>query len=287
VRYSDTPPTLSNTVLFSTSYDPYGVPLFQEETLGTGQPFGYTGAVFDPDFQFHYLRARWYNPKSGRFLQRDSVRGALTTPTALYRYAYAHHNPLVYTDPTGHWAWPYWGLGQIFPLYEGGAGGLDWCAELAGVACGALPPPSIDDTGMLSVLVLTPFLGSLTGGAGTFGVPVTGRPGSFPPGSQAAVNEMGRQYYCHTCLAASPGTPHGNWVRDHWPPTQLLPYFPPGTQQVLLPQCASCMYQQAGNVTAFLAAMRAGNQTQAEVYWWRIFTPISQAWPRGPWPYGP
>jgi RHS repeat-associated protein len=59
--------------------------------------------VFDPAFQFHYLRARWYNPKSGRFLERDSVRGA---PTALHRYASAQHNPLAYHDPTGHWAWP-------------------------------------------------------------------------------------------------------------------------------------------------------------------------------------
>jgi RHS repeat-associated protein len=52
--------------------------------------------VFDPDFQFHYLRARGHNPKSGRFLERDSVRGALTTSTALHRYAYAPHNPLAY-----------------------------------------------------------------------------------------------------------------------------------------------------------------------------------------------
>ncbi len=64
--------------------------------MGTGQPFGYTGAVFDPDFQFPYLRARWYNPKSGRFLERDSVRGALPAPGALHRYAYAQHNPLAY-----------------------------------------------------------------------------------------------------------------------------------------------------------------------------------------------
>ncbi len=99
-----------STVLFSTSYDPWGVALFQEGALGTGQPFGYTGAVFDPDFQFHYLRARWYNPKSGRFLQRDSVRGALPAPGSLHRYAYAANNPLAYHDPSGHFITPFPGL---------------------------------------------------------------------------------------------------------------------------------------------------------------------------------
>ena len=63
--------------------------------------------MFDPAFQFHYLRARWYNPKSGRFLERDSLFGTATVPGSLHRYAYAHNNPLVYHDPTGHWAWPH------------------------------------------------------------------------------------------------------------------------------------------------------------------------------------
>jgi hypothetical protein len=53
------------------------------------------------------LRARWYNPKSGRFLQRDSLFGTATVPVSLHRDAYAHHNPLAYHDPTGHWAWPH------------------------------------------------------------------------------------------------------------------------------------------------------------------------------------
>jgi RHS repeat-associated protein len=48
------------------------------------------------------LRARWYNPKSGRFLQRDSLFGTATVPGSLHRYAYAQHNPLAYHDPSGH-----------------------------------------------------------------------------------------------------------------------------------------------------------------------------------------
>jgi RHS repeat-associated protein len=76
-------------------------------TLGTGQPFGYMGAVFDPAFQFHYLRARWYGPKSGRFLERASLFGTATVPGSLHRYAYAHHNPLAYQDPTGHFITPF------------------------------------------------------------------------------------------------------------------------------------------------------------------------------------
>jgi RHS repeat-associated protein len=97
--------------------------------------------VFDPDFQFHYLRARWYNPKSGRFLERDSLFGTATVPGSLHRYAYAQHNPLAYHDPTGHDPWwndpdfatPLnWGCGPYFPGCLFGLGGitdLAWSIE--------------------------------------------------------------------------------------------------------------------------------------------------------------
>ncbi len=84
--------------------------------------------------QFHYRRARWYNPKSGRFLQRDSVRGALTAPGSLHRYAYAANNPLAYHDPLGHDPWwndpdfatPLnWGCGPYFPGCLFGLGPLN------------------------------------------------------------------------------------------------------------------------------------------------------------------
>lgn len=44
----------------------------------------------------HYLRARYYNPVLGRFLQEDVYRG-----DGLNLYAYCENNPVTYYDPTG------------------------------------------------------------------------------------------------------------------------------------------------------------------------------------------
>lgn len=46
----------------------------------------------------YYLRARFYNPVTGRFLQEDVYRG-----DGLNLYAYCANNPVYYEDPSGHW----------------------------------------------------------------------------------------------------------------------------------------------------------------------------------------
>ena len=43
-----------------------------------------------------YMRARHYDPTTGRFLQPDPEGIASTQ-----RYAFAEHNPYIYNDPTG------------------------------------------------------------------------------------------------------------------------------------------------------------------------------------------
>ena len=45
----------------------------------------------------YYLRARYYNPVVGRFLQEDTYHG-----DGLNLYAYCANNPVVYYDPSGH-----------------------------------------------------------------------------------------------------------------------------------------------------------------------------------------
>ncbi len=78
-------------VLTTRSFDPYGVPL----QGGGGTPFGYTGEVWDAQTQLVFLRARYYNEATGRFIQRD--------PSRLERnlYAYAASNPVNRTDLSG------------------------------------------------------------------------------------------------------------------------------------------------------------------------------------------
>jgi len=47
-------------------------------------------------------RARWYDPRLGRFIQADTVVPQRNDPQNHNRYAYARNNPLVYTDESGH-----------------------------------------------------------------------------------------------------------------------------------------------------------------------------------------
>ena len=51
--------------------------------------------------EFYYMRARFYDPQVGRFLQPDSVVPDYADPQALNRYSYTVNNPLRYVDPTG------------------------------------------------------------------------------------------------------------------------------------------------------------------------------------------
>ena len=43
-----------------------------------------------------------YNPSIGRFTQRDSFAGSLNDPLSLNLYTYCAHNPIYYSDPSGH-----------------------------------------------------------------------------------------------------------------------------------------------------------------------------------------
>ncbi|MCL4787022.1 MAG: hypothetical protein KJ070_09565 [Verrucomicrobia bacterium] len=65
-------------------------------------PFQFQGQYFDPDAGLIYMRARFYNPDSGSFLQRDPE--AYTDSPNLY--AALGHNPVSLRDPSGRMAKP-------------------------------------------------------------------------------------------------------------------------------------------------------------------------------------
>ena len=76
-------------------YDAFGNLLEQKEAV-TNRIL-YTGQQYDQETGQYYLRARYYNPVVGRFLQEDTYRG-----DGLNLYAYCANNPVVYYDPSGH-----------------------------------------------------------------------------------------------------------------------------------------------------------------------------------------
>jgi RHS repeat-associated protein len=61
----------------------------------------YRGERYDADLGLYYLRARWYNPVTGRFLTRDPYQGSAYDPASLHRYNYARANPVNFIDPSG------------------------------------------------------------------------------------------------------------------------------------------------------------------------------------------
>jgi RHS repeat-associated protein len=69
-------------------------------SIGTPTLLGFAGEYRD-SATLIYLRARWYDTSTGRFLTKDPVPGNPTWPASLNPYAYAAGNPILLTDPTG------------------------------------------------------------------------------------------------------------------------------------------------------------------------------------------
>jgi len=82
----------SNVRLDQYSYDIWGNPLSTQETVA--QPFRYSGEMWDSTTNLQYLRARWYNPGTGRFITEDTYEGQIDNPLTLNKYTYVYNNPV-------------------------------------------------------------------------------------------------------------------------------------------------------------------------------------------------
>jgi RHS repeat-associated protein len=59
------------------------------------RPSFYRGEQFDSDLALYYLRARYYNPNTGRFLGRDPKDGKAKYPASLHKYLYVGGDPII------------------------------------------------------------------------------------------------------------------------------------------------------------------------------------------------
>ena len=82
-------------VLNHYEYDVFGNTISCEERVANR--FRYQGEQYDPITRQYYLRARYYNPVIGRFIQEDTYYG-----DGLNLYEYCRNNTITYKDPTGH-----------------------------------------------------------------------------------------------------------------------------------------------------------------------------------------
>jgi len=84
------------------AFDAFGNLIASNATPATA--YLYCGEQFDSDLGLYYLRARYFNPQTGRFWTMDSFEGNQQDPLSLHKYLYAADNAVNMVDPLGKWA---------------------------------------------------------------------------------------------------------------------------------------------------------------------------------------
>lgn len=92
--------TSATAVLTNTyTYDAFGMLL--DSTGSDLTVYRYAGEAYEEGVNAYYLRARYYEPMSGRFLTRDTHPGRYSNPITLHRYLYTGCDPVNHSDPSG------------------------------------------------------------------------------------------------------------------------------------------------------------------------------------------
>jgi len=80
-------------------YDAFGNLI--ASTGSTPNVYLYRGERYEAHLGLYYLRARWYNPVTGRFMTRDPKPGRIGIPRTLHAYLYASADGVNRIDPRG------------------------------------------------------------------------------------------------------------------------------------------------------------------------------------------
>lgn len=84
------------------SYDAYGHPTGGSGAAAfPGDRLRYWGEEYDAESEFYYLRARYYDPDTGRFLAMDRWPALDQDSRTVNRYVFPYSNAVNFRDPTG------------------------------------------------------------------------------------------------------------------------------------------------------------------------------------------
>ena len=89
----------AGTITDTYEYDAFGNKV--NSTGSTPNNYLYRGEQYDSDLGLYYLRARYYNSLTGRFMSRDPENGKRADPKTLHKYLYAGDDPVNWADPRG------------------------------------------------------------------------------------------------------------------------------------------------------------------------------------------
>ena len=145
--YSD-----NGTLVGKYSYTAFGecIVKVNEGGIAEKNPIRYRGYYYDEETSLYYLKSRYYDPVTGRFITIDDISYIdPETINGLNLYAYCGNNPVMYTDPNGTakwWQWFLFGVGAalvvaaaiVLTVASGGAAGGLIGAIAIGAAKGAL-----------------------------------------------------------------------------------------------------------------------------------------------------
>ena len=105
-------------VMVEYTYDAWGNILKEKSnvtpsyaTVKEFNPFRYRGYVYDTDTGLYYLQSRYYDPKTGRFINADDTAYVDTnsgTPLSTNMFAYCENNHINDTDPWGYLGKHWW-----------------------------------------------------------------------------------------------------------------------------------------------------------------------------------
>jgi RHS repeat-associated protein len=100
------------------SYDEFGK--LNTCSCVTGNPYQYVGkfGVAAAPEGLLYMRARYYDTSTGRFLTRDPVTGSFDNPISLHDYIYTTANPMTNTDPAGKFSISDWVIKWFGPILQ-------------------------------------------------------------------------------------------------------------------------------------------------------------------------
>ena len=103
------------------SYNAWGEPIYITDNKGhdisgdrthvaNKNPYRYRGYYYDVETGFYYLKSRYYDPITCRFINQDNLLGANKDVYCYNLFAYCSNNPTNLTDPNGTFAGAIFGL---------------------------------------------------------------------------------------------------------------------------------------------------------------------------------